>query len=140
MTKRRPVALVLVSLGLALPAPATEPEPDCSRPAEARAHIARLSLAELEYAEDVHREAHWEALGRCALAPEPSTCRASETRRFDALWRERRAAIEARYRRLLEDYTARCSASVTRRRGQDPRRRARRGVTAPRRSSRRAPS
>ncbi len=105
------VALLAV-LPAAGPA-AAEPPADCAHPEKARAHLARLALAELEYAEDVHREGHWNALGRCADRPDALACRAAATRRFDARWREQRDAIEARYRRALEDYTARCWTSIT---------------------------
>ena len=126
-------------LGLAGRALAADPELECSRPDEAAAHIARLSLAELEYAEDVHREAHWNALGDCAARSDPDACRAVETRRFDRLWRERRAAIEARYRRLFDDYAARCWTPLTRP-GVPGRELAAREVSAPTRSRCRAPS
>jgi hypothetical protein len=107
----------LASVVLVGPVPVADPHADCSRPVEVWAQNARLWLAELEYAEDVHREAHWNALGQCAEGADPEACRAAATRRFDALWRERRAAIESRYRRALEDYTARCSTSISRARG-----------------------
>ena len=47
------------------PPAAAAPDLDCEHPAEARAFIARLRLAEIEGAEDIHREAMWEAFGRC---------------------------------------------------------------------------
>ena len=87
---------------------------DCGRPADASAQISRLRLAELEYAEDVHREAHWSALGRCGGGPASDGCRQAETRRHDATWRETRAAIDAKYRRMREAYEERCRAAISR--------------------------
>jgi hypothetical protein len=88
-------------------------EQDCERPARARSFMDRLMLADLEYAEDVHREAFWAALGRCPAEPAGQACRAREARRFDARWEEERARIEAKYRRMREDFEARCRASIS---------------------------
>jgi hypothetical protein len=106
--------LLATAAALALAAASTPSEPACDDSATARAHIARLRLAELEYAEDVHREAHWSALGQCPGGSAGQTCRAGVTGRYDALWQARRAEIDATYRRQLEDFEARCRAGVAR--------------------------
>src|SRR5262245_33891202 len=97
-----------LALGLSMSLVADDPGLDCQRPAEALVHIGRLRLAELEYAEDVHREVHWAALGRCGTGAGSDACREAETRRFDAMWQTRREAIDARFRRMREAYEERC--------------------------------
>jgi hypothetical protein len=104
----------VVTVGLAVLALAgASADLDCAFPLEARAHVARLRLAEIEYAEDVHREAHWDELGRCPRGAQYLPCRAAIAQRFEALWEEKRRAIDAKYRRMLDDYEERCRASVS---------------------------
>ncbi len=86
---------------------------DCARPAQARNHIAKLRLAEFEWAEDVHREALWRALGRCPAGPRQAVCRAEQQRRFDAEWQGTKAGIDSKYKKMEEDFEVRCRASVT---------------------------
>src|SRR6266511_2960621 len=59
------------ALGLALAGilEAAQLDLDCARPAAARDLIGRVMLSEIEWAEDVNREALWEAFGRCADRP-----------------------------------------------------------------------
>ena len=99
--------VVWVILGLA------QLDLDCAQPARSRNLIDRLMLAELEYAEDVHREAFWTALGQCPSEPAGRACRAQEQSRFDARWREQRAGIEVKYRKMREAFEARCKASIS---------------------------
>ena len=89
------------------------PEQDCERPAEARAFIARLRLAEIEGAEDIHREAMWQAFGLCPTGPAGGACRAEEQRRFDARWEVERREIEAKYRDVLGAFERRCRAVIS---------------------------
>lgn len=89
------------------------PEQDCERPAEARAFIARLRLAEIEGAEDIHREAMWQAFGRCPSGAAGGACRAEEQRRFDARWEVERREIEAKYRDVLGAFERRCRAVIS---------------------------
>jgi hypothetical protein len=89
------------------------PEEDCEHPAEARAFIARLRLAEIEGAEDIHREAMWQAFGRCPSGAAGGACRAEEQRRFDARWKVERREIEAKYRDLLGSFERRCRAVIS---------------------------
>ncbi|HWP74164.1 MAG TPA: hypothetical protein VNU03_06605 [Methylomirabilota bacterium] len=89
------------------------PEQDCERPAEARAFIARLRLAEIEGAEDIHREAMWQAFGRCPSGAAGGACRAEEQRRFDARWEVERREIEAKYRDVLGAFEQRCRAVIS---------------------------
>lgn len=89
------------------------PEPDCEHPAEARAFIARLQLAEIEGAEDIHREAMWQAFGRCPPGGAGGACRTEEQRRFDARWEVERREIEAKYRGVLGDFERRCRAVIS---------------------------
>jgi len=86
---------------------------DCGRPATARNLLGRAMLAEIESAEDLNREAMWEAFGRCGGQPAAEACREAERRRFTVEFERRKAAIEAQYKHLLEDFQARCQASVT---------------------------
>jgi hypothetical protein len=87
-------------------------ELDCGRPAASRELIGRARLSDIEWAEDVNREAMWEAFGRCA-GPRAEACREIARRRFaDDLARER-ALIEKKYRQVLEDFESRCQASIT---------------------------
>ena len=99
---------------LAPGAPATlGPEQDCEHSAEARAFIARLRLAEIEGAEDIHREAMWQAFGRCPAGGAGGACRAEEQRRFDARWEVERREIEAKYRDVLGAFERRCRAAIS---------------------------
>jgi hypothetical protein len=86
---------------------------DCARPAQSRNYIAKLKLAEFEWAEDVHREALWNAFGRCPAGPGQAACRAREQSRFDAEWQKTKADIEAKYRKMEEDFAFRCQASIS---------------------------
>jgi hypothetical protein len=86
---------------------------DCSRPLAAKELIGRLRLSEIEWAEDVNREALWEAFGRCAALPGAAACREREQARFAADWARQKAAIEAKYEQMLKDLEARCQASIT---------------------------
>ncbi len=86
---------------------------DCARPAQSRTYIAKLRLAEFEWAEDVHREAMWQAFGRCPSGPRQAACRAEQQKRFDAEWQTTKAGIEAKYKKMEEDFEVRCRASVT---------------------------
>lgn len=102
------------SAGAAPGAPAPPaPELDCARPAQARAFIARLELAEIEGAEDIHRAAMWEAFGRCPGGGAGDPCRGGERRRFEARWKEIRREIEDRYRRMLGAFEQRCRGLIS---------------------------
>lgn len=118
-TKTRVYSAFLVAaclagaLGAALPGRA-QSEPDCGHPAQGREMIARLRLAEIEGAEDIHRAAMWEAFGRCPEGPAGTPCRAAERQRFEAEWERLRARIEAKYREVLSDFERRCRAILSR--------------------------
>ena len=86
---------------------------DCSRPLAAKELIGRIRLSEIEWAEDVNREALWEAFGRCAARPGAAACRDGERERFAADWARQKATIEAKYEQMLKDFEARCQASIT---------------------------
>jgi hypothetical protein len=86
---------------------------ECARPAQSRTYIAKLRLAEFEWAEDVHREAMWHAFGRCPAGPKQAGCRAEHQKRLDAEWQKTRAGIDAKYKKMEEDFEVRCRASVT---------------------------
>ena len=88
------------------------PELDCEHPAEARAFIALLQLAEIEGAEDIHRAAMWEAFGRCPAGDAGGPCRSEEQRRFEGRWEEQRETIEAKYRDVLRAFEERCRALI----------------------------
>ncbi len=87
-------------------------ELDCARPGQARDHVARLMLAEIEGAEDIHRAIMWEAFGRCAAVAAGEVCRERERRRFGAQWDQQKGQIEAKYRRMLSDFAERCRSSI----------------------------
>jgi len=93
---------------------AGELELDCSRPGQARGVVGRLMLADIEGEEDIHRALMWEAFGRCAPGSAGQPCRERERRRFDAQWDQRKQQIEAKYRRMLSDFEARCRSSIGR--------------------------
>jgi hypothetical protein len=86
---------------------------ECSRPLAARELIGRLRLSEIEWAEDVNREALWEAFGRCAAFPGPAACRDREQERIAADWVRQKATIDAKYEQMLKDFDLRCQASIT---------------------------
>jgi hypothetical protein len=86
---------------------------DCSRPAASRELLGRMRLSEIEWAEDVNREALWGAFGRCAGHPMAAACREKAQERFAAEWARQKAAIEAKYDRVLKEFEARCQASIT---------------------------
>ena len=89
------------------------PELDCEHPAEARAFIAKLQLAEIEGAEDIHRASMWDAFGRCPAGDAGGPCRREEQRRFDSRWEDERRAIEAKYRQVLGAFEQRCRALIS---------------------------
>ena len=103
-------------VGALCPAPPghAQSEADCARPAQGRGLIARLRLAEIEGAEDIHRAAMWEAFGRCPDGAGGAPCRIAERQRFEAGWEGKRAEIEAKYRTVLSDFERRCRAVLSR--------------------------
>ena len=117
-TKTRVYGYILTALwaggaGASGPPAALGPELDCARPAEARAFIAQLRLAEIEGAEDIHRSAMWEAFGRCPAGDAGGPCRVAEQRRFEARWEEQRREIEVKYREVLGAFEQRCRALIS---------------------------
>lgn len=87
---------------------------DCGAPAAARALVGRLALSEIEGAEDINRAAMWDAFGRCPPGPARQACAESQRRHFEAEWQRQKARIEAKYRKILDDFEARCRASLAR--------------------------
>ncbi len=85
---------------------------DCARPDAALRLVGRTMLSEIEGAEDINRAAMWDAFGRCPAGPSREACVSQEKRAFEANWEQQKAAIEAKYRRILDDFTARCRASL----------------------------
>jgi len=85
---------------------------DCSHPAAAKELIGRVRLSEIEWAEDVQREALWQAFGRCAEQPGADACRKATQERFAADWERQKAAIEAKYQQMEKDFEERCQASI----------------------------
>lgn len=90
-----------------------QPDLDCARPTQGRELIARLRLAEIEGAEDIHRAAMWEAFGRCPEGAAGGPCRTAEQQRFGAEWERTRARIEAKYRGVLSEFERRCRAIIS---------------------------
>jgi hypothetical protein len=71
-------------------------------------------LAEIEGAEDIHREAMWKAFGRCPAGAAGERCREDERRRFEAQWEEQKRRIEEKYQGLLGEFEVRCRAIISR--------------------------
>lgn len=111
-------AVYLLGALWAAPPGQAQSELDCARPTQGRELIARLRLAEIEGAEDIHRAAMWEAFGRCPDGAGGAPCRTAERQRFDAEWEGQRARIEAKYRAVLSDFERRCRAIISRARGE----------------------
>jgi hypothetical protein len=116
--RTRVYGYLLLTLWAAAPAPpalglSTDPELDCARPAEARAYIALLRLAEIEGAEDIHRAAMWEAFGRCPEGDGGTPCRVTEQRRFEGRWEVERRAIEDKYRDVQAAYEVGCRWTIS---------------------------
>lgn len=87
---------------------------DCAKPSASRNLIGQTKLSEIEWAEDVSRAAMWEAFGRCAAAGlRAQECRDEERKRFEADLDRQKAAIEAQYQRMIEEFEQRCQASIT---------------------------
>ena len=104
--------LLALMLALAAMLGGAQLDLDCAQPVAAREFIGRVRLSEIEWAEDVNREAMWEAFGRCAARPEADACRDAERDRFAAEWARQKAAIEAKYQQMLKDFETRCQASI----------------------------
>lgn len=102
-------------LGLALAGMlhALQLELDCARPTAARNLLGQAKLSEIEWAEDVNRAALWEAFGRCPAGPGAEACRDQQRQRFSAQLDRQKAAIEAQYQKMLNDFEERCRASIT---------------------------
>jgi hypothetical protein len=98
----------------AAPPGQAQSELDCDRPTQAREMIARLRLAEIEGAEDIHRAAMWEAFGRCPEGGAGGPCRTDAQQRFETEWARKRAQIDAKYRAVLGDFERRCRAIISR--------------------------
>jgi hypothetical protein len=103
-----------LALGLAGLLHGVQLDLDCARPAAARELIGRARLSEIEWAEDVNRAAVWEAFGRCPPGPRAEACRDEQRTRFGAEMDGQKAAIEAKYRLMLEEFEERCRASIVR--------------------------
>jgi len=103
----------MAGLTLASMLGAAQLELDCARPSAARNLIGRVMLSEIEWAEDVNREALWQAFGRCSAGPRAEACRDEERKRFGADFERHKAAIEAKYQEMLEEFEARCRSSIT---------------------------
>ncbi|HEY7651252.1 MAG TPA: hypothetical protein VIG07_00415 [Methylomirabilota bacterium] len=115
------MAACLLGTVWAAPSGRAQAELDCARPAQGRELIARLRLAEIEGAEDIHRAAMWDAFGRCPEAQAGGPCRAATRERFEAEWERKRAQIEAKYRTVLSDFERRCRGILSRGRSWPPR-------------------
>jgi len=103
----RGVVWVLV-IGVTL---GTQLELTCADRGASLQQIGRARVSELEQAEDVAWGSLHEGLARCALAsPGCETARRAD---FDTSVARARTAIEERYRRVLEEFEARCRLPVT---------------------------
>jgi hypothetical protein len=88
-------------------------ELDCARPRAASSLIGQARLSEIEWAEDVNREAMWEAFGRCPPGAGAEACREQQRRDFGADLERQKAAIREKYQKMLRDFLERCLASLT---------------------------
>jgi hypothetical protein len=89
-------------------------ELDCAHVAAARTLIGQARLSEIEWAEDVSREAMWDAFGRCPSGPGAQPCREELRQRFEAELDAQKAAIREKYDGILRDFVERCLASIAR--------------------------
>ena len=103
----RGVARVLV-IGVTL---GTQLELTCADRGASLQQIGRARISELEQAEDAAWGTLREALARCA--PASDRCETARRADFDASVALARTAIEERYRRVLEEFEARCRLPVT---------------------------
>jgi hypothetical protein len=87
-------------------------ELDCARPNAASALIGQARLSDIEWAEDVNREAMWEAFGRCPPGPGAPACREQHRRDFETALERQKAAIREKYRKILRDFLEGCLASI----------------------------
>ena len=78
----------------------------CVDRAASTEQLGRARLSELEQAEDVAWGILHDALARCRAAADG--CDARRRAEFDTRMADARASIEARYRRLLDDFETRC--------------------------------
>src|SRR5262245_36214099 len=88
-------------------------ELDYADPDEAQILIRCARLSEIEWAEDVNREAMWQAFGGCSGRPDAEACRARERERFGRDLDAVRAAMDAKYERILKDFESRCHGAIT---------------------------
>ena len=102
------------ALGLALTGllQGSELELDCAHPGAAGNLIRQARLSDIEWAEDVNREAMWEAFGRCPPGPGAEPCRRAHRRDFEADLERQKEAIREKYRELLRNFLERCLASI----------------------------
>jgi hypothetical protein len=96
---------VLLAVTLAL-----DLELTCADRAASLQQIGRARMSELEQAEDAALGTLREALGGCG--PAPARCERARAD-FDADLARARATIEERYRRIRDEYEARCRLPVT---------------------------
>jgi len=89
-------------------------ELDCEHLGAARTLIGQARLSEIEWAEDVSREAMWNAFGHCPPGQAAEPCRQQLRQRFEADLDAQKAAIREKYDNLLKDFVERCLASITR--------------------------
>ena len=87
-------------------------ELDCAHPRAGWTLIGQARLSEIEWAEDVNREAMWEAFGRCPPGPGAETCREHQRRDFGADLERQKAAIREKCQEMLKDFLERCLASI----------------------------
>ncbi|MBI2491292.1 MAG: hypothetical protein HYV94_04200 [Candidatus Rokubacteria bacterium] len=85
---------------------------DCGDPAGARQLLGRAQAFEINHLEDAYGAALLDALARCP-APDRAACERARREEFRRTVARSRAEIEAKYRRLLEDFQARCRAPLT---------------------------
>jgi hypothetical protein len=85
-------------------------EPTCAHRTTSLQQIGRARLSELEHAEDAAWGILREGLARCA--PVDTPCEAARRADFDAGLARARTLIEERYRRVLEEFEARCRLPV----------------------------
>ena len=89
-----------------------ELELHCERPGAARNLIGQARLSEIEWAEDVNREAMWQAFGRCPPGPAAEACRERQRQDFGADLERQKTAIREKYEKALRDFLERCLASI----------------------------
>lgn len=85
---------------------------DCRDAARSRREIGQAHAFEITHAENASWESLQEALARCRSAAATDRCEAEARHRYQSERARAREAIEAKYRRIIDELEARCRAPI----------------------------